>query len=130
MTTFDRACIYNPRSKAKWDIASTSFFPGYNENRRGMMLKYYIKVAYGGKLFGLVRQEGRNVERYDGKGIWNDNWSGSGQAYMDICGMGDGWGVFREIPESAVEEIKHQLDERFEQLGLFSYKKGIKQPGL
>jgi len=87
------------------------------------MWKYFVYGNYDGSVFGLVRLHNIDVERYDGKEIWNANWGGSGQAYMDICGMGDGWSRFREIKESEVEEIKIYLDDRFEKLNLFSYKK-------
>jgi len=70
------------------------------------MWKYFVYGNYDGSVFGLVRLHNIDVERYDGKEIWNANWGGSGQAYMDICGMGDGWSRFREIKESEVEETQ------------------------
>ena len=64
---------------------------------------------------------GTNVERYEGKDTWNANWDGSGQAYMDITGMGD-WYLYSEVGVGEVEGIKHMLDDFYKEHRVFAYQ--------
>ena len=73
-------------------------------------------------LSGLVRLHGLTVEHYDGKEVWNANWSGARQAYMDIIGMGGFWHLYHEVNIEEVEEIKRVVDEKNKKRGFFAYK--------
>lgn len=84
------------------------------------MLKYYKKAFISGLLLGLVRLENHSVERYDGNEVWTKDWDGSGQAYMDIIGMGD-WYLYSEVSAEDVEEVKRAVDEKYKKGGHFAY---------
>lgn len=72
---------------------------------------------------GLVRSRGNLVEHYDGQEIWNPNWSGAGQACMDISGMGGGWHLYFEISIEEVEDVRRVVDEKYKKWEVFAYKK-------
>lgn len=74
------------------------------------------------KLKGLVRLHGISIEHYDGKEVWNANWSGARQTYMDIIGMGGFWHLYHEINVEEVEEIKRVVDEEYKKKGGVAYK--------
>ncbi len=87
------------------------------------MWKYYKRTLTTGELRALVRVYGNEVEHYDGKDFWNPNWSESGQAYMDITGMGGSWYLYHTVRGEEVEEIKRTVDELYKKTRLFAYQR-------
>lgn len=87
------------------------------------MWKYYKIFFEVVDIRGLVRLHDITVEHYDGKEVWNANWSGARQAYMDIIGMGGFWHLYHEINVEEVEEIKHVVDEKFKKGGVLLIRK-------
>ena len=94
-----------------------------------MSYRYYRREYKPGDPHALVRLQGNRVEHYDGKEIWNGNWVGAGQAYMDITGMGGGWYLYFEVEIETVEDIKRKMDALYKKEKVYAYQKDDRLAG-
>lgn len=86
------------------------------------MEKFYVRGKATKALTNLYKvDEKGSIQKYYGKGIWEHNFEGSGNALADISGFGGSWYNISEIGFDEVNGAIEVLDARYKKLEVCAY---------